>query len=170
MTLKIIGAVLIILACGSVGFQMAAAQRREEKMLESLCGLLDYMECELQYRMTPLPALCMNIAGQTSGPLKKLFFTLSQELESQISPDAQSCMHAALGKCTGLPKQVTMSLIELGKTLGMFDIDGQLTGLEGSRRVCELRLQSLRLNKDNRLRGYQTLGLCAGAALVILFI
>lgn len=170
MTLKIIGAVLIILSCGSVGFQMAAAQRREENMLETLCNLLDYMECELQYRMTPLPALCASVAGQTKGPLHNLFNLLSQELENQISPDAQSCMHAAIGKCRGLPQQVVLSLQELGKTLGVFDIDGQITGLEASRKVCQMRLSFLRQNKDSRLRGYQTLGLCAGAALVILFI
>lgn len=170
MTLKIIGALMIVLSCGSLGFQMAAAQRREEKMLESLCGLLDYMRCELQYRMTPLPTLCAMAAEQTSGHLRSLFLVLAQELENQISPDAQSCMHAALTKSKGLPQQVVVSLQELGKTLGQFDIDGQLSGLDASRKVCQLRLQSLRQNKDNRLRGYQTLGLCAGAALVILFI
>lgn len=170
MILKIFGAVLILLSCGGAGFQMAAAQRKEERLLESLCSLFDYMECELQYRTTPLPNLCRNVATQTTGSLQTLFLTLAQEMESQISPDAQTCMHAALSKCKGLPQRAVQSLQELGKTLGMFDIDGQRTGLEASRQICRLRLQSLRENKDNRLRGYQTLGLCAGAALVILFI
>ena len=35
---------------------------------------------------------------------------------------------------------------------------------------CMSALQSLNNHNEERLRGYQTLGLCAGAALVILFI
>lgn len=139
-------------------------------MLESLCCLLEYMECELRYRLTPLPALCAATAGQASGALKDLFLILTQELENQISPDAGSCMHAALSRCRGLPQQVVQCLQELGKTLGMFDIDGQIKGLEATQQTCRRNLQFLRQNKDNRLRSYQTLGLCAGAAIVILFI
>ena len=170
MTLKVIGAVLILLSCGSVGFRMAAVQRREERMLESLCHLLEYMECELRYHLTPLPVLCAATAEQASGALKELFLILTQELENQISPDAGSCMHAALSRSRSLPQQVAQCLEELGKTLGMFDIDGQLKGLAASQQACQRRLQLLRQNKENRLRSYQTLGLCAGAAIVILFI
>lgn len=170
MTMKVIGAVLILISCGSVGFRIAAAQRREERMLEELCRLLEYMECELRYRLTPLPVLCAATARQATGALKDLFLILTQELENQISPDAGSCMYAALSRCRGLPQQVVQCLQELGKTLGTFDIDGQVKGLEASQQACKRSLQVLRQNKDNRLRSYQTLGLCAGAAIVILFI
>ena len=47
MTIRIVGAALLILGCGSVGFQMAAAHMREERILRQLLRLLDYMECEL---------------------------------------------------------------------------------------------------------------------------
>ena len=170
MTLKIIGAIMILLSCGGVGFQMATAQRKEIRILEQLCSLLDYMACELEYRMSPLPMLCRNVAKNAEGNLQKLFLYLAQELESQISPEASSCMNVALSRCKGLPQQAVVILQELGSTLGIFDIQGQLTGLEASLSACEQRLNVLRRNKDNRLRSYQTLGLCAGAALVILFI
>ena len=170
MLIKVIGAVLILISCGSVGFCMAAAHRREESIMDSLCNLLLFMENELQYRLTPLPELCIATAQQTSGVLKNLFLLLEQELNSQISPDADSCMRAAVCRCSGLPQRAQQCLLELGKTLGMFDIDGQIKGLKALQGNCELRLQQLRFNKNDRLRGYQTLGLCAGAAIVILFI
>ena len=47
---------------------------------------------------------------------------------------------------------------------------GQLLGLEEQRRRCNAELEKLNAGKEDRLRSYQTLGLCAGAALVILFI
>jgi len=59
---------------------------------------------------------------------------------------------------------------ELGGNLGRFDIPGQLRGLENTRKECCDKLQMLTQNNDSRLRSYQTLGLCAGAALAILLV
>lgn len=170
MLVKIIGAILIITACAGVGFRMSALQRKEEQTMENLCFLLDYMQCELQYRMTPLPDLCRKTAAQAGGVLKQLFYHLAVELESQVLPDAECCMDAALSKCKALPERCLLCLRQMGRTMGKFDIDGQIKGLEASRQYCRRVLKQLRHNKDNRLRSYKTLGLCAGAAIVILFL
>lgn len=170
MTLEILGAVFVITACGSVGFKIAAAYRREERTLRNLIMILDYMECELQYRMTPLPALCRQASAESGGVLSNLFLQLSAELEDQISPDVDRCMHAALNKVTNIPRITLEALKRLGHSLGRFDMDGQLRGLESVRQDCRRNLKQLEQNGDTRLRSYQTLGLCAGAAMVILFI
>jgi hypothetical protein len=54
--------------------------------------------------------------------------------------------------------------------MGRFDLEGQLNGLEAVRTRCRDWLDELISGREVRLRNYQTLGLCAGAALVILFI
>jgi len=46
----------------------------------------------------------------------------------------------------------------------------QLLGIERIRVSAEEYRGELSRDKTKRIRGYQTLGLCAGAALVILFI
>ena len=69
MMLKIFGVVMTVVGCGSVGFQMAANYRREEKSLQQLSRILEYMECELQYRLTPLPELCRQASKEFSGLL-----------------------------------------------------------------------------------------------------
>ena len=58
----------------------------------------------------------------------------------------------------------------LGTSLGRFDLTGQLNGLEQVRSHCRRELEALAGNRDQRVRGYQTLGICAGAALAILFV
>ena len=58
MSIKWIGAILVIVGCGGVGFSMAAAYRRQETALRELMGTLDFMSWELQFRLTPLPELC----------------------------------------------------------------------------------------------------------------
>ena len=170
MQYKWIGAVMILVSCGGFGFSLAAAQLREEKSLRSLVLALDYMECELQYRLTPLPELCRQTASESSGDIRSVFSSFSDELDAQISPDVARCMDAALSRNPNLPRLTRDSFSTLGQTLGRFDLPGQLKGLETVRAQCRRNLETLTANKESRLRSYQTLGLCAGAALAILFL
>ena len=169
MSLKLIGAVLIIVGCGGFGFMIASAHRKEERGLRQLMGALDFMECELQYRSTALPELCRQTAAECGGSLGRVFLNIAAELEDQISPDVQRCMKAALSNTKDIPKLTLEALQMLGSSLGRFDMEGQLKGLEGVRKECRRYLEKITGDKDVRLRSYQTLWLCAGAAIVIIF-
>lgn len=161
---------MIIGGCGMCGFSAAASHRREEQGLRQLMNALDYMQCELLYRMTPLPDLCRMAGVENRGSVGMLFTTLAVELESQICPDVESCMRVAMGKVGNLPKRTEDALRLLGNSLGRFDAEGQINGMEAVRTFCRENLQELTVNRESRLRSYQTLGLCAGAALAILFV
>ena len=54
--------------------------------------------------------------------------------------------------------------------MGRFDLPGQLRGLEHAIRSTEEALRTIRDGAEGRRRSWQTLGLCAGAALAILFV
>ena len=170
MTIKWIGALLVIAGCGGVGFTMAASYKREERCLRALVRALDYMTCELQFRLPALPELCRAAGKECGGPAGQALMALSSELESQISPDTDSCMYAALSKMDNLPGSTLEALSLLGKSLGRFDLNGQLQGIEQVRAHCRRELASLENGRDQRIRGYQTLGVCAGAALAILLV
>ena len=170
MTGKWIGAMLVIAGCGGLGFSIAAASKREEAALRDLVSALDYMECELKYRLTPLPELCLQAGAENKGSVRQILAALSRELESQISPDVESCMNAALVTCRDVPGRVRQAFEIMGKSLGRFDMEGQIQGLEAVRAYCRRELDIMGQNRDSRLRSYQTLGLCAGAALAILFV
>lgn len=170
MGYKWIGAALIILGCGGFGFSFAMLHRREEAALRQLMGALDFMECELQYRLTPLPELCHQAASQSTGLIRGILERFALELDSQLSPDVGRCMVTAMAAAEAIPGKTQQCLLQLGNSLGRFDLDGQIKGLEAVRGECRRNLENLALNRDARLRSYQTLGLCAGAALAILFI
>ena len=170
MSIKWIGAILIICGCGYVGFSMGAAFRKEEKELRALIGALDYMSCELQYRMTPLPSLCRAAGKEQTGYIGKLLINLASELESQISPDVESCLNIAVATTGTRSKRLSEAISILGSSLGRFDLQGQLQGLEAVRSFCRAELDAMVSGRDARLRSYQTLGLCAGAALAILLV
>lgn len=170
MTGKIIGAVLIVCGCGGFGFTVTAAYRREESGLRQLLSVLDFMQCELQYRLTPLPDLCRQAGNQGRNPVNCFFGILAEELEKQVLPDVESCFRASLCRSTRLPSKTEKALTVLGSSMGRFDVEGQIRDLEGVRAYCRSELRIMAENRDTRLRSYQTLGLCAGAALAILFV
>ncbi len=170
MTVKWIGAILIICACGGFGFRLAAVQKREERDLRELMCILEFMSNELQCHLTPLPILCRQAAQCFSGNMGRLFTILAHELEQQLSSNAAECMESALYQCSGLPENTVPLLRQFGSTLGRFDLEGQQKELLSLYSDCSEALSKLKENRDTRHRTYQTLGLCAGAALAILFI
>lgn len=170
MNIKWIGAALIVIASGLTGFQFSASYRMEEYNLRQLIGALDYMVCELRYRQSALPDLCRQIGIEQRGKIGMLFANLADELSAQISPDVPGCLAAAASKSGQLSARIQKAVCIMGASLGRFDLDGQLMGLDAVREYCREQLETMGKDRDTRLRSYQTLGLCAGAALAILFV
>ena len=170
MIYRVLGACLIVLGCGGAGFLVAANARRETATLKSVITVLEYWKNELSFHLTPLPELCRQSATQNSGIIGQFLDTVATELERQISPNVEKCIYAALHNFTDMPVLSKQIIESLAKNLGRFDIDGMLQNIESSLSDAHLLLEQHTNNQDLRVRNYRTLGLCAGAAIVILFI
>lgn len=170
MNLKLIGAVMIIVCCSGFGFSLAARHLDEIQCYKVLIKILEYMSWELHYRLTPLPQLCRQAAMHGKHRIFTVFQKFAAELDNQVAPDAYACMQNVTNRTANLPDSVKESIMELSECLGRFDLEGQLQGIESTRNLCFAKLNDLEKNKDVRLRSYQTLGICAGAAVVILLI
>lgn len=170
MQIKWLGFVFIFSACGSMGFCAANAYRQEEYALRQLCSHIEYMICQLQYNQTPLPQLFQQLQEEASQPLRQVFVHICDEFASQSSQDANGCMIAAVNACEKLPAETRFCLLELGRSLGRFDLPGQLRGAESVHQLCKAKLSQLEEKRDLRIRSYQIFGLCAGAALAILLV
>lgn len=170
MSYKWIGAFFVILGCGGFGFLVAAASKREEKHLRELLETIGFMISELQYKMTPLPELMHRAGAYTSGELKQVLTAIGDELSNQVAPNAESCVRSALERCQGLPVLTGNILRFMGRSLGKFDLIGQIDGLNLVKEACKENLQKLSKDRKERLRSYRTLGVCAGVALAILLI
>lgn len=170
MTIKIIGAILILICCGGFGFSIASNYKKEERCLQCLTQAIDLMICELEYRVPPLPVLVRSAGDQVGGSIGKFFLSLASRLEEQTDADASACTAIVLKDFAFLPLRTRLNLQQLGLSLGRFALSGQVSCLQGVSQLCQRDLQSLATNRDARLRNYRTLGLCAGAALIILFL
>ena len=168
--MKWMGAVLTVAACGWFGHLAVKAFKRQESYIQQLSQILAYMTWELECRLTPLPELCRRAAEQSQSPLGQFFLQLAQELDEQAAPEVAQCMSAILSKNDDIPNLARKALELLGESLGQYDLSGQLKGLEAVEKYCNHELEKLSYHREERLRSYQVLGICAGAALAIMFI
>ena len=168
MYIKLIGAILIIAGCGGYGVMLAYSHRREVANLHQLSDVLEKMICELEFRLTPLPELCHFAAEQSHGAVSAFFGNLARLMDEQVSPDVGLCTIAALKATSGLSSGAAAQIQGLGQTLGRFDLSGQMTSLQHCKQSCLGELEVLEYQQSQRLRSYQTLGFCGGAALAIL--
>lgn len=170
MTVHLMGAALILSGCGWFGFSMANAYRTEEQGLRQLTRGLEYMECELQFIQTPLPQLLQKTAGVLRGEMSRILARVGQELEEGAWAEVADCMEQVLAERPALSQRLHGHLRQLGQELGQFDLNGQLSSLRALREQCLLERQELARDRQTRLRSYQTLGLCTGAALAVLLL
>lgn len=161
---------MILVSCSGFGLSMASSCQREIRVLKQIVHMTMLMESELTYRLTPLPDLCRKVGNMVEGITGKLLKTFASELDRQTQPDVIGCMRSALEIADKLPVNIRRIFVLLGNSLGQYDLEGQLKGLESVHSASVNALHKLEQNKEMRLRNYQTLGLCAGVALVILFI
>lgn len=170
MTIRLIGAVMILSGSGVLGYLMSSAYRREIKLLCQFLELLDAVECELQYRQEPLPAIFDRISKNRSEEVFILFSALADELRSQIQPDVQSCLYSVMSKHSNLPCSLAGLVNKFGRTLGQYSAKGQLLELEAVRQEAKHLKEHLETEQKVKIKNYRALSICAGAAVVIILI
>lgn len=170
MTIRVLGAFLIIAGCAGVGCALARNYRREEQAMGELVQCLEWMICEMNYRMPPLASLFRGAADVCKGAVSQTMRQLANELDQQLTPNVDACMYAAITAVPNLPERPAAHLRALGTSLGHFGLEGQINRLQAASVLCKQDLQRMSSGRETRLRNYQTLGICAGVALVIIFI
>ena len=170
MTIKLIGAIFVVVGCTGFGYLVASNINQECNSLRQLMTALDYILCEISYRRTPLPELFRLTSTVCSGDLCRLFLTIANELERQALQNANKCILTALNKHPGVPKYTAHCITLLGQTIGMFNLSGQIKSIESVKVEADRLLALCNENLSSKSRCYKTLGISAGAALAIIFV
>lgn len=170
MSIKLIGAVMIVLSCGLFGFRLAAAYTNELRQLQDFRFSVSYLRNELCFRATPLPVLCAMGAKVSKGCVRSFWERLGVELEAQICPNTRQCVQNALVNIKRVPESLYDSIEMLGKTLGAFDVEGQMSSLDQLCVYLDNKIEDFIAQQDHRVRTYRTVGICAGVAFAIILI
>lgn len=170
MIIRMIGAGLTLLSGGGYALAVAREHRQKEESLEELIRILDHLASELDTYLTPLPTACNAVSEAGKGPVSAVFIALSGQLQRQQEVNAAGCMKAALKEVPGVPEAARERLVQLGDTLGRYDLEGQLRGIRATQQLCRRDLESLAKERTTKVKSYQTLGFCTGAAIAILLL
>ncbi len=147
---------------------MAGSVRYEERCLQQLARVLEFMLCEIPGRLTPVQELCEKASELTGGALKLVFQSCAKKIGQRAGQDILAIMDSAMD--ARLPPSCQVFLRELGSILGAFDADEQVEALESLSKRVSAELSELRQGKADRCRSYEVLGVCAGCALAILLL
>lgn len=170
MILKLLASALVIAGCGSVGFSMCNNYQKELDSLEDLIRCLEWMILELNFRMPPLGQLCMDASQEAKGKVQSVLNRFAKEMDEKISPNLAQCMAVAIAETQDIPEMLCKHLKDLGSSVGVFDIEGQVVALQAVLERCKQDYLFLSNEKEHRLRNYKTFGICAGVALVIILL
>jgi len=168
--MKIIGSILIVIGCTACGFLCAIRYKTELALLRMLSVGLAHISAQLEHKLLPLPSLLEEAASVCTGKVSSVFGELSDELETQSSPDVKSCMNVVLERRGDVPDSLRESLVHLSYSLGKFDLPGQLQGIAQTSEFVKRSISMLEAEQNSKSKLYKTLGLCAGLALAIVLI
>ncbi|OCA86346.1 MULTISPECIES: stage III sporulation protein SpoIIIAB [unclassified Bacillus (in: firmicutes)] len=125
--IKILGAVLIVIATSLIGFEVSKKLITRPKHIRDLRAALQILEAEIMYGHSPLKEAVLTLAKQIPAPVSILFSDFAGRLGS-----ANQSVSAAWGeslevvrKQSELQQKEIDILLQFGETLGRHDRESQ---------------------------------------------
>ncbi|MBA4494984.1 stage III sporulation protein SpoIIIAB [Paenactinomyces guangxiensis] len=169
--LKLLGACLILTACTWIGFQMARHVADRPRQIRQLRSALSYLETEIGYGTRPLIQACRQIASQELGPVSRLFATSAKNLAQMDGASTFECFERAIElewKNNALGRSEQAIMLNLSRTLGISDREDQLHHLALANSNLKVEEMKAREEQERYEKMYKTVGILAGALIVIL--
>ncbi|HEY0828173.1 MAG TPA: stage III sporulation protein SpoIIIAB, partial [Bacilli bacterium] len=130
--LKLLGAMLVLLAGGMIGFHKAAQYANRPRQIRQLIHALQHLETEIMYGFTPLSAALDIISKQLKGPLSGLFQQVAHDLKSLQGHTTVDSWQKAIQdywRKTAMGSNEQDIVHRLGFTLGITDREDQVKHL-----------------------------------------
>ena len=162
---RLVGAALILGASAWTGFHGAWTLRRTERQLRELASALQTMECEIACANARFPALCRRLSEGRDDAVGVYFRTLAEK-----APGEGASREAARRAGLSLPEPVSRSMEDLIDGFGGYDLDSQLKQVRRARDTVDAERKEAREGLESGCRTWELLGVCTGAAVLILVI
>jgi stage III sporulation protein AB len=169
--LKLIGSLLLLMATSGIGFVMARRLATRPKQIRRLIGALSILETEIGYGARTLIIACQNVGGRQLQLISELFQQMAQRLATMDGAATYDCLRLAVEEWwpkTAMKSSEKEVFLQFCKTLGMSDRKDQLTHLALVKQNLTIEEQKAREEQGQYEKMVRTLGLLAGALLIIL--
>lgn len=171
MLLKIIGAVMLIAGGGGLGMYYGADSGFRKRELEQLKRALMLIYSETEFGHTCLAPMSKKASRVCDGATGSIFTDFSQALTERTTESItemwKSCVKQNI-KNTHLSAEDIEAIENLGSSLGVGDINRQLTAVKGLMGYIDCRCQELEETGRRNMKLYKSTGVLLGAFVVIL--
>lgn len=126
--LKAVGALLVVLSCGAMGYGKSLSYTKRQRELEEIQKMLYFLLGEITYRREALPEAMVRVADKIRPPLSDFLREVSRaakEYQGERFSKIFSQKAEKYLKETSLTKTDLEEFIRLGEDLGYMDITMQ---------------------------------------------
>lgn len=163
------GCILIVLTGAAIGFLQSKKLTARTAFLEEYQRFLAELTLQIRYDSGSLQRIFEKLSGYRY--LAPVLKTCCQKMKEGLSfLEAWNQGIQKLSSDSGLLKGDLELLLDLGKGLGISDLDGQLSHLKLNEELSKLRLEEARESKAKKGKLYQMLGLSLGITTALLFL
>ncbi|PLS15296.1 stage III sporulation protein SpoAB [Bacillus sp. M6-12] len=170
--LKLIGALLILMATTWAGIEAAKNLSRRTRQLRQLRAALQSLESEIMYGQTPLREAALKLAKQHPKPLSLLFELFAAKL-TDGGTTVKNAWDESLGenwKSLSLKQGEFEILSQFGETLGQHDRYHQQQKILLTMSQLEREEQDAAERQGKYEKMFKSLGFLSGLLLIILLI
>ena len=162
------GCLLIVLTGAAIGYLQSKRLSARTLFFEEYQRFLSELTLQIRYDSSSLQRILEKFSGyQRLSPMLKTCCERIREGESFFEAWNQGV--GRLSKDNGLVKGDVELLLDLGKGLGISDLEGQLSHLKLNDELTRLRLEEARECKAKKGKLYQMLGLSLGITTALMF-
>ncbi|NMM61382.1 stage III sporulation protein SpoAB [Clostridium sp. P21] len=171
--LKILACTMIIITSTAIGFNYGEGFKKRTRQLNEIVRCVNQLQNDMIYTFTPLPEAIFNVSQKSMEPMKTIFKEISNLLFSNAVDSAYEAFYKVLNnkeEVLNLKNEDLDVLLDLAKTLGECDIDGE-------KRMFSLTLDGLKkqikhseISMNNNVKMCRYLGFSLGAMVVIMLI
>jgi stage III sporulation protein AB len=171
--MKIIGCILVITSSTGIGFYFSSEIRSRIEDLKELKKLIGLLRGDIRYASTPLPEAINSIHRRHGGRFHSFFEYISTKLNELSGHTFSEVWKTAVEKelaDTSLNKKDKYHLIQFGDNLGYLDKEMQINTIDLYISQLEEEIKDLSKTVKEKAYLYKTLGIMAGAFIIIIMI
>lgn len=173
MYFKVLGSVLVLISSSLLGFIYGENLKRRFLQLEEIEQALYQLKNEIVYTQNSLPDIFMSVGSKGTNPigniLKKVSCLLYEHKVESVHEGFKKVLNENK-KQLNLKKYDIEILLNLSKSLGESDIEGQQNIINLSIRNIKTQLDDAKSVMKKNVKMYRYLGFSFGAILVIMIL
>lgn len=173
MYLKIIGSLFLMISSAMIGFLKADELNERVKRLKELKRMMIFLQGELRFHKASLPEAFENVSERVAAPFSLFLCEAAKRLESKAYGGFEKTwveMSEKYLRKAGLTKEDGQLLEMLRTSLGYLDLAMQTESLNLAILQTEDAIRLAKKQQEVKGKIYQTMGITAGAFLILLII